>query len=293
MFAPGHLGALTRYLPFELVDDALDRPGRRGRTRTVPARVAVYFVLALALFPDASYGRVWDTLAGALRQAGRLVASVTAAGLACVRRRVGPDPLRELLLVGVDAPWALAVLVFGSYEQRFFVVLLAGLAEGARQVEVDERRQRRQRVLSGALAVIDQHRRGAVVVDSRAGDLGDDDVADAVAARFWWNTVWMSSDLIREKRTLRRPLPVSYQESVLRVATHTSPATANPLPVMRREAALSVRCGERSFGAEAWQRRDGQAGRSWRRAQAGSGAWTQRHGYHHRRVQRVPRRSGR
>ncbi|WP_409474646.1 IS4 family transposase [Streptomyces sp. HC307] len=99
MFAPGHLGALTRYLPFELVDDVLDQPGRRGRTRTVPARVAVYFVLALALFPGGSYGRVWDTLAGALRQAGHLVASVTAAGLACVRRRVGPDPLRELFEV--------------------------------------------------------------------------------------------------------------------------------------------------------------------------------------------------
>lgn len=99
VFAPGHLGALTRYLPFELVDDVLDQPGRRGRTRTVPARVAVYFVLAPALFPGASYGRVWDTLAGALRQAGHLVASVTAAGLACVRRRVGPDPLRELFEV--------------------------------------------------------------------------------------------------------------------------------------------------------------------------------------------------
>lgn len=99
VFAPGHLGALTRYLPFELVDDVLDRPGRRGRTRTVPARAAVYFVLALALFPGASYSRVWDTLAGALRQAGHLVASVTAAGLGCVRRRVGPDPLRELFEV--------------------------------------------------------------------------------------------------------------------------------------------------------------------------------------------------
>ncbi|MDH6130377.1 hypothetical protein P3T39_007370 [Kitasatospora sp. GP82] len=98
-FAPGHLGALTRFVPFELVDDVLDRPGRRGRTRTVPARVAVYFVLALALFTDASYERVWDTLTGALRQAGRLVAAVTEAGLADARRRLGPDPLRELFEV--------------------------------------------------------------------------------------------------------------------------------------------------------------------------------------------------
>ena len=63
------------------------------------ARVAVYFVLALALFPDASYGRVWDTLAGALRQAGRHVASVTAAGLACVRRRLCSQPRSASLVI--------------------------------------------------------------------------------------------------------------------------------------------------------------------------------------------------
>ncbi|MBV9025676.1 MAG: transposase, partial [Streptomycetaceae bacterium] len=99
VFAPGHLGALTRFAPFELVDDVLDHPGRRGRKRSVPARVAVYFVLALALFADSSYGRVWDTLVGAVRQAGHTVAAVTEAGLADVRRRLGPDPLRELFEV--------------------------------------------------------------------------------------------------------------------------------------------------------------------------------------------------
>jgi hypothetical protein len=86
VFAPGHLGALTRFVPFELVDDVLDRPGRRGRIRSVPPRVAVYFVLALALFPESSYGRVWDTLVGAVRQAGHAVAAVTEAGLADLRR---------------------------------------------------------------------------------------------------------------------------------------------------------------------------------------------------------------
>lgn len=96
VFAPGHLGALTRFIPFELVDDVLDRPGRRGRIRSVPSRVAVYFVLALALFPENSYGRVWDTLVGAVRQAGHVVVAVTEAGLADVRRRLGPDPLKEI-----------------------------------------------------------------------------------------------------------------------------------------------------------------------------------------------------
>jgi hypothetical protein len=47
LFAPGHLGALTRFAPFELVDDILERLGRRGRGAGVPGRVAVYFVLAV------------------------------------------------------------------------------------------------------------------------------------------------------------------------------------------------------------------------------------------------------
>ncbi|TJZ94380.1 hypothetical protein FCI23_53895 [Actinacidiphila oryziradicis] len=94
--APGHLGALTRFAPFELVDDILERLGRRGRGAGVPGRVAVYFELALALFPERSYGQVWDTLIGALRQAGYQVRQLTGTGLADVRRRIGPDPLREV-----------------------------------------------------------------------------------------------------------------------------------------------------------------------------------------------------
>jgi hypothetical protein len=96
LFAPAHLGALTRFAPFELVDDILERLGRRGRGAGVPGRVAVYFVLALALFPERSYGQVWDTLIGALRQAGYQVRQLTGTGLADLRRRIGPDPLREV-----------------------------------------------------------------------------------------------------------------------------------------------------------------------------------------------------
>jgi hypothetical protein len=99
LFAPGHLGALTRFVPFELVDDLLDRPGRRGRMRQVPMRVAVYFVLALALFPDLSYAGVWGTLTGAVGQLGHRVAALSDAGLAGLRRRLEPDPLRELFEV--------------------------------------------------------------------------------------------------------------------------------------------------------------------------------------------------
>jgi hypothetical protein len=91
--------ALTRFVPFELVDDILDRPGRRERVRLVPLRVGVYFVLTLALFPESSYRRVWDTLAGAVRQTGHRVAVMTESSLADLRRRLGPEPLKEIFEV--------------------------------------------------------------------------------------------------------------------------------------------------------------------------------------------------
>jgi hypothetical protein len=52
VFAPGHLGELTRYLPFELAGDVLESTRTvQGRMRVLPSRVGIYFVLALALFP--------------------------------------------------------------------------------------------------------------------------------------------------------------------------------------------------------------------------------------------------
>jgi hypothetical protein len=51
LYAPGHLGELTSYLPPELVDDVLGQTKTtQRRTRMLPSRVGVYFVLALALF---------------------------------------------------------------------------------------------------------------------------------------------------------------------------------------------------------------------------------------------------
>lgn len=63
VFAPGHLGELTQYLPFELVDDVLEqtRTAQR-RLRQLPSRVGVYFLLALVMFPRLGYLRVWDKL---------------------------------------------------------------------------------------------------------------------------------------------------------------------------------------------------------------------------------------
>jgi len=48
--APGHLGELTQYLPFELVDDILEQTKTvQRRLWDLPSRVGVYFVLALGM----------------------------------------------------------------------------------------------------------------------------------------------------------------------------------------------------------------------------------------------------
>jgi hypothetical protein len=56
VFAPGHLGELTRIVPFELVDAVLEETGaRERRLRLLPSRVGVYFVMAMCLFPRPGY----------------------------------------------------------------------------------------------------------------------------------------------------------------------------------------------------------------------------------------------
>ncbi len=95
VLAPGHLGELTRYLPFELADDVLasTRTVQR-RVRALPSRVGVYFVLALALFPGIGYLRVWDKTTAALEDLGLPRPSEKA--LRDLRRRLGPAPLKAL-----------------------------------------------------------------------------------------------------------------------------------------------------------------------------------------------------
>ena len=87
-FAPGHLGELTRIVPFERADAVLEEArARERRVRLLPSRVGVYFVLALCLFPQAGYLGVWNILTAALDGAALAVPSQKA--LRCLRRRVG------------------------------------------------------------------------------------------------------------------------------------------------------------------------------------------------------------
>lgn len=67
VFAPGHIGELTRIIPFEMVDEVLARSGAvQRRVRLIPARVTVYLLLAAALFNGLGYQQVFDRLCAGL-----------------------------------------------------------------------------------------------------------------------------------------------------------------------------------------------------------------------------------
>ena len=87
VYAPGHLGELTQYLPFELVDDVLVQTRTvQRRLRDLPSRTGVYFVLALGMFPRLGYVRVWGKLTAGL--AGLDLPSPSEKALRDLRRRL-------------------------------------------------------------------------------------------------------------------------------------------------------------------------------------------------------------
>src|SRR5262252_7991973 len=95
VFAPGHLGELTQYLPFELVDDVLAQTRTvQRRLRLLSSRAGVYFVLALGMFPRLGYVRVWGKLT-----AGLDLPCPSEKALRELRRRLGPAPLKALFEV--------------------------------------------------------------------------------------------------------------------------------------------------------------------------------------------------
>jgi hypothetical protein len=95
VFAPGHLGELTRIVPFEMVDAVLASTRTvQARVRALPSRVVVYLLLAGALFAELGYGQVWARMTAGL--AGVPVADPASSALAAARRRIGIKPLRAL-----------------------------------------------------------------------------------------------------------------------------------------------------------------------------------------------------
>ncbi|MFD5514299.1 transposase domain-containing protein [Streptomyces sp. NPDC127051] len=98
VYAPGHLGELTQVIDPQLADAVLEETGsRERRVRLLPARVVLYFVLALAFFERASYRAVWDKLSAGLHPLA--AAQPCAPPLSRARRRLGSAPLRRLFEV--------------------------------------------------------------------------------------------------------------------------------------------------------------------------------------------------
>lgn len=106
VLAPGHLGELTRVVPFEMVDEVLAaHGGLQQRVRLLPSRVVVYLLLAGALFAGQGWGQVWSRLTASLPGVWPAPAG---SSLTQAMRRVGIGPLRGLfdLLKGPAATTA-------------------------------------------------------------------------------------------------------------------------------------------------------------------------------------------
>ncbi|WP_190094934.1 IS4 family transposase, partial [Streptomyces melanogenes] len=96
-------------MPRRLVDEVVDRAGRREqRVRLLPARVVVYFVLAMCLFFGDGYEEVMRKLVGGLRFLGVWRSDwrvPTTGAITQARARLGEEPLR-LLFQQVAVPVA-------------------------------------------------------------------------------------------------------------------------------------------------------------------------------------------
>lgn len=94
------IGVLTRLVDRDLVDEVLAETGRtEQRTRSLPARVVVYYVLGLCLFFGESYEEVMRLLVEGLQFARtwRKEWKIPTTGAICqARQRLGAEPLRVL-----------------------------------------------------------------------------------------------------------------------------------------------------------------------------------------------------
>ncbi|MEU4113792.1 IS4 family transposase [Kitasatospora sp. NPDC028055] len=94
-FAPGHIGELTRIVPFEMVDEVLAGTKTvQQRVRLVPARVTVYLLLAGALFAGLGYRQVFDRMCAGL--ADLAPARPGGSALRQARQRLGAAPMKAL-----------------------------------------------------------------------------------------------------------------------------------------------------------------------------------------------------
>jgi Insertion element 4 transposase N-terminal len=94
------IGVLTRVVSRDLVDEVLAQTGRvERRRRLLPARVVVYYVMALCLFFGDAYEEVMRKLVGGLqflRVWDQQWTVPSASALCQARQRLGEEPMRAL-----------------------------------------------------------------------------------------------------------------------------------------------------------------------------------------------------
>lgn len=105
------LGVLSERIPAEHVERVLKETGRESRRqRKLPMRVMVYYVIALALYMQVSYGEVLRCLLEGLEWLGLPVKSIRTVQMSSIsraRERLGIEPLKRLyeeLVVPVATP---------------------------------------------------------------------------------------------------------------------------------------------------------------------------------------------
>ncbi len=94
------LGVVTKTFPAETIDRILEETDRQSqRRRNLPARVMVYYVIALAFYAEASMTEVLRCLLEGLRWLARPEKDVRVSGksgLSQARTRLGEEPVRAL-----------------------------------------------------------------------------------------------------------------------------------------------------------------------------------------------------
>jgi Insertion element 4 transposase N-terminal/Transposase DDE domain len=94
------LGVLSACFPLSKVHEVLEQTGRQSqRQRHLPAHVVVYYVIALALYMEVSYGEVLRCLLEGLQWLGLPVQRIRRtgrSGISQARSRLGAEPLRRL-----------------------------------------------------------------------------------------------------------------------------------------------------------------------------------------------------
>lgn len=134
------IGVLTRVLDRDLVDEAVVAADRQEkRRRLLPARVVVYYVLALCLFFGDSYEEVMRKLTHGLRSVGSWRKEwkiPTTGAISKARMRLGEEPLR-LLFERVALPMAKRSTP-GAWLHRFRLMAIDGVIFNVADTEDNE-----------------------------------------------------------------------------------------------------------------------------------------------------------